>query len=80
MPDFDLFDICEAHYLLECDYNVNGWLLERPANQRRKEATYVQLHRIGFSPSPALSYETLTDNGRDIYDLLVRRYGLPTAA
>jgi len=79
MPDFDRFDLCEVHYLIECDYNINGWLPERPSNRRRNEATYVQLYRMGFRPSPLLAYETLTDNGRDIYDLLVRRYALPKA-
>ena len=77
MPDFDRFDICEAHYLLECDYNMNGWLRERPSNLRRREATHVQLHRLGFKPSPLLSHDTLTENGREIYGLLVRRYALP---
>jgi len=79
MPEFDRFDICEAHYLLECDYNVNGWLPERPANVRRREATHVQLHRLGFKPSPLLSFDTLTGNGREIYEQLVNRYRLPTA-
>ncbi|MCX7408679.1 MAG: hypothetical protein NTZ32_11420 [Planctomycetales bacterium] len=46
MPDFDTFDICEAHYQLEVDYNLGGWLHERPSNQRRMEATHVQLHRM----------------------------------
>ncbi len=77
MPEFDRFDICEAHYLIECDYNVNGWLRDRPSNCRRMEATHVQLHRLGFQPSPFLSYEALTDNGREIYELLVARYALP---
>jgi hypothetical protein len=80
MPEFDRFDICEAHYLIECDYHINGRLRERPSNVRRREATHVQLHRLGFRPGPMLSYETLTDNGRAIYDLLVGRYALPAAA
>jgi hypothetical protein len=79
MPDFDRFDICEAHYLLECDYNLNGWVRERPSNVRRMEATSVQLHRMGFKAGPLLSHETLTDNGREIYEQLVERYRLPVA-
>lgn len=36
----------------------------------------VQLHRIGFRHAPSLSYDTLTDNGKDIYNMLADRYGL----
>ena len=75
---FDRFDICEAYCVLEWDYNVNGWLRERPTNQRRREATSVQLRRLDFRPRPNLSCETLTENGREIYDQLVDRYGLPS--
>ena len=32
---FDRFDICEAHAVLEWDYNSGGWLHERPSNVRR---------------------------------------------
>jgi hypothetical protein len=78
VPYFDIFDICEAHYILECDYNVGGWLHERPSNRRRMESTDVQLHRMGFKPSPMLgSYDDLSENGQAIYDELVERYGLP---
>lgn len=45
------FDICQAHQQLEADYNVGGWLRERPSNQRRREATSVQLARMGYSDS-----------------------------
>lgn len=72
---FDRFDICEAHYLLECDYNLGGWLHERPSNQRRREATHVQLHRIKFRPAPSLGFDTLTENGQEIYRALEARYG-----
>lgn len=74
---FDRFDICDAYAVLEWDYNVNGWLRERPSNQRRMEATSCQLARIGFSPSLGLSYSTLTDNGKEIYWSCVVRWGLP---
>ncbi len=77
MPYFDRFDICEAHAVLEWDYNLGGWLRERPSNQRRREATSVQLHRMQFKPRPDLSYETLTENGKEIYDELVMKYKLP---
>lgn len=79
MAYFDRFDICEAHAVLEWDYNRGGWLHERPSNQRRMESTGVQLHRMGFRPSPMLGgRESLTENGQEIYDELVQRYGLPT--
>lgn len=78
MPYFDRFDICEAYAVLEWDYNEGGWLHERPSNQRRMEATAVQLHRMQFHPRPDLSSETLSENGREIYDELVQRFKLPT--
>lgn len=80
MAFFDRFDICEAHCVLEWDYNMGGWLRERPSNQRRREATSVQLHRMQFRPAPSLCYETLTENGREIYDELVQRLRLPVEA
>jgi hypothetical protein len=73
---FDRFDICEAYAVLEWDYNIGGWLRERPSNQRRMEAIAVQLHRIQFKPRPDLSYETLTENGKEIYDAAVERWKL----
>ena len=77
MPTFDRFDICEAHCVLEWDYNVGGWLRERPSNQRRMASTATQLRRMGFNPAPMLSYKILTENGKEIYNELVARYGLP---
>ncbi|MBC8737425.1 hypothetical protein F6X40_11475 [Paraburkholderia sp. UCT31] len=77
MPAFNRFDICEAHAVLEWDYNVGGWLRERPSNRRRMEATAVQLHRMQFRPAPTLSYEALSENGKAIYHALRRSYNLP---
>lgn len=77
MPYFDRFDICEAHCVLEWDYSVGGWLQERPSNRRRRESTGYQLLRMKFRPSRNLSYDTLTENGQEIYNELVARYGLP---
>ena len=77
MATFDRFDICEAHALLEQDWHVGGWLRERPSNQRRRESTAAQLARIGFHPGAAgLSYDTLSSNGREIYDEAEERLGL----
>lgn len=74
---FDRFDICEAHYILESDYNVGGILRERPSNQRRNMSSGFQLSRMGFKPSPNLSFETLSENGQELYKVLVKRYQLP---
>lgn len=79
MPYFDRFDICEAHAVLEWGYHVGGWVRERPSNRRRREATAVQLHRLQFKPRPNLSADTLTENGRAIYQDLQRRYGFATS-
>lgn len=78
MAWFDRFDICEAYACLESDYNVGGWLRERPSNKRRREACSVQLHRMHFRPAPSLGTDTLTENGREIYDAAVTRLGLPS--
>ena len=78
MPYFDRFDIAEAHLLIEHDFHVGGWLRERPSNQRRRESTDVQLHRMRFRPRPNLSFDTLTENGQAIYRSLEERYSLCT--
>lgn len=75
MPYFDRFDICEAHLLIEWDYNVGGILRERPSNIRRNMSTGYQLNRMGFRPGFSLTWETLSDNGKEIYELLEIRYG-----
>lgn len=74
---FDRFDVCEAYAVLEWDYNDGGWLRERPSNRRRREATSIQLERVNFVARPNLSYDTLSENGRAIYDQAVRRLRLP---
>ena len=63
--------------MLEADYNVGGWLRERPSNQRRKEAISVQLHRIQFRSSASLSWDTMTENAKEIYLLRVLAWKLP---
>ena len=76
MAEFDRFDICEAHYQLEVDYNSGGWLQERPSNQRRKEATHVQLARIHFRVGAGWKgYKSLSENGKEIYHQLRIKYG-----
>lgn len=76
MAYFDRFDICEAHAVLEWDWNNGGWLRERPSNRRRREATSIQLDRLGFKPRMDLSFETLSENGQEIYRELEQRFGL----
>lgn len=76
MPFIDKFDICQAYYQIEADYHQDGWLKDRPSNQLRLESTDVQLHRIGFSVGMGWNgYESLSENGKDIYHLLRKRYG-----
>jgi hypothetical protein len=48
--DFSVFDICQAYMQLESDFNVDGWLRERPSNQRRRESIGCQLARLKFNP------------------------------
>lgn len=73
---FDRFDICEAHLALEWDYHEGGILQERPSNQRRNMSTDYQLRRMGFRPSPLFNgFESLSDNGQEIYRELEARYG-----
>ena len=82
------FAICQAYAQLEADYNVGGWLRERPSNQRRRESIGVQLYRIGYS-SPYgwvdIEAEPGEDDGDDsevrgIYMRAVLRLNLPIAA
>lgn len=71
------FDICDAHAVLEWDYNQGGWLQERPSNRRRMEATSVQLARLQFRPAMDLSFETLSDDGKEVYLVNVLAWKLP---
>ena len=86
------FSICQAYAQLESDYNVGGWLRERPSNKRRLESIGVQLSRIGYS-NPcgwvAIEAEPGEDAGedagddtevREIYMRAVLRWDLPIEA
>jgi hypothetical protein len=77
MAQWDRFDICEAHCVLEWDFNEGGWLQERPSNKRRMESTGVQLERLWFRPANNLSFDSLTDNGKEIYLDKVLEWDLP---
>lgn len=83
----DVFSIAQAHAQLESDYNVGGWLRERPSNQRRNESTSCQLARLkyhnqyGWVDIYAERDVDLDDpqdeDVRDIYMLNVLKLGLP---
>jgi hypothetical protein len=83
MAEWDRFDICEAYAVLEWDWHSGGVLWERPSNRRRgerrgytAESTDVQLARMQFKPKPNLSFDTLTENGQEIYRNAERKFGL----
>lgn len=65
MPYFDRFDIVEAHWLALSHCHGGQWTPE-----------YIRLCRMTryFRPSPLLSVNSLTDNGREIYERACRRY------
>ena len=82
------YNICQAYAQLEADYNVGGWVRERPSNQRRKESIGAQLSRIGYdSPNTWVDIEAeVTDSEdtdgmevREIYMRAVIRWKLPIA-
>lgn len=56
---FDRFDITEAWFLALSHCHGGQW-----------SDTYARLCKLQnyFKPSPLLSVESLTDNGREIYD------------
>lgn len=80
------FSICQAYSQLEADYNVGGWLRERPSNQRRRESIACQLDRMGFeNPCGWVEIEAEredcddneADEVREVYMCAVLRLGLP---
>jgi len=62
---FDRFDICEAYFLALSHCHGGQWSRE-----------YARLCKLMsyFKPSPMLSIETLSDNGREIYDSACDRF------
>ena len=76
MAYFDRFDICEAHLAMEWDYNSGGVLWERESNSRRMMSTGYQLGRMHFSHGVGFNgFDSLTENGQEIYQELEDRYG-----
>lgn len=80
MPQFDRFDICEAYYCLENDWNQGGHIPARTAARvargGRAESIGVQLHRMQFEPRPSLDTPNLSDNAREVYAAACERYSL----
>jgi len=56
---FDRFDIAEAWFLWLCHNHGGQW-----------SGTYLRLCKLSrsFRPRPSLSYDTLSDNAKAIYD------------
>jgi len=62
---FDRFDICEAYWLYASHYHSGQW--------SRLYAVMGRLHEMQFKPAMGLSFETLTENGQEIYQSLENR-------
>lgn len=60
--EFNRFDICEAYYVYARDYH---------GGQGSQEYQWLsRLVLMGFKPTDGLYYESLTDNGKAIYNHL----------
>ena len=69
---FDRFNICEAYYAFAVDYEIGG-----DAYTTSKRGIFQRLRRMHFKVSPLFKgYESLDDNGKDIYRQLEERYGV----
>lgn len=86
--DINISSLCQAHAQLESDYNVGGWLRERPSNLRRMASTGVQLSRmkyrntygwVGITAEPQEGDDPEDENVRIVYVVNALRYGLPIA-
>lgn len=66
---FNRFDILSAYYVYGSDYHTG---------QFSKEYAYMgRVLNCGFRPADSLSYESLSDNGKEIYDNLVAQRPKP---
>jgi len=67
---FNRFDILSAYYVYGSDYHGGQWT---------KEYAYMgRVLNCGFRPADSLSYESLSDNGKEIYDGLVAQHRRPS--
>lgn len=71
---FDRFDVCEAWYIFACLWGTDG-TATYPRHKAQHLEIFGRLHDLQFRPSPMLSLETLTENGRAIYRALCVRHG-----
>ena len=73
--DMDLrFDIVESHYIWLClHHNGKGCQRNDPDWWQSYSNLSTMPTRFGFKPSPMLEYDTLTEQGKEIYDDLCRR-------
>jgi hypothetical protein len=73
---FDRFDICQAYATFAYGYHVGGYATGRRESfiGETNSDINVRLHRMHYRESPMFGYRRrdLTDNGRRIYDRLVR--------
>jgi len=60
---FNRFDICEAYYCFASDWHGGQW--------SKEYMIFSRLHHMGFKARQSLSFETLTDNAKQIYLNLV---------
>lgn len=64
-PNFNRYDICEAYYWFGAEWHGGMFT---------KEYAYLgRAHALGFKPGANDSSETLSENGKLIYDKLVQR-------
>jgi hypothetical protein len=61
----DRFDVCEAYYLFASEWHNGQWSTEY--------RIFGRLSKMGFRPSPLLSKDSLSENGRYILAQLIRR-------
>ena len=62
---FDRFDICEAYHLFASNYHEGQF--------SKIYKIFGRLHNIQFKPSDNIGFETLTENGQEIYNNLVKK-------
>lgn len=67
---FDRFDILSAYYVYGTDYHTG---------QFSKEYAYIgRALNAGFKPGASISYGSLSENGKEIYDNLVSQRRRPS--
>jgi hypothetical protein len=68
---FNRFDICEAYLMYYINYHMSG--MTRRCEIKNRGIEY-QLYKMKFMVSPILTESTLSENARDIYHELIRRW------